>query len=162
VDAVGQSYFATPLATVQLGRWEWRLSAPLIFFDAKHGMQVVAAGTSTNFASIRSIRSASVGALITAAGLSVPASLLLTAPLLASLMGGLGLILLALYAVVAGYGNAASALHDHLYTVGALPRLECDRIFYRALRAEGVARWRAALMYLGVRLGGGGHYWPAL
>jgi len=30
--------------------------------------------------------------------------------------------------------------------------------FMTRLRAEGVARWRAWLMWLGVRVGGGSHY----
>lgn len=59
-----------------------------------------------------------------------------------------------LYALFAGYGNYASTLHDWLYSTRQFSRKECDRIFYHALRSEGVARWRAALFWLGVRVGG--------
>ncbi|MDG9855662.1 DUF1353 domain-containing protein [Pseudomonas aeruginosa] len=67
-------------------------------------------------------------------------------------------VLFALFALVAGYGNLAATIHDQLYTEGRLPRRDCDAVFYRALRAEGVARWRARLMWAGVRLGGRSHY----
>lgn len=67
-------------------------------------------------------------------------------------------VLFVLFALVAGYGNLAAAIHDQLYTEGRLPRRDCDAVFYRALRAEGVARWRARLMWAGVRLGGSSHY----
>lgn len=63
-----------------------------------------------------------------------------------------------LYALMAGYGNAASTVHDYLYRNGKLDRKRSDDVFYRALRAEGVATWRAALFYAGVRLGGASSY----
>lgn len=63
-------------------------------------------------------------------------------------------ILFPLYALVSGYGNYASTIHDYLYSEKKRSRKECDIIFYEALRAEGIARWRAYLMYLGVRIGG--------
>ena len=55
-------------------------------------------------------------------------------------------------------GRRASVVHDYLYRGGPRSRREADRIFYAALRAEGVAAWRAALMWLGVRLFGWRHY----
>lgn len=67
-------------------------------------------------------------------------------------------VLFALFALVAGYGNLAATIHDQLYTDGRLPRRDCDAVFYRALRAEGVARWRAWIMWSGVRLGGASQY----
>ncbi|MDF3936646.1 DUF1353 domain-containing protein [Pseudomonas citronellolis] len=67
-------------------------------------------------------------------------------------------VLFVLFALVAGYGNLAATIHDQLYTEGRLPRRDCDAVFYRALRAEGVARWRAWIMWAGVRLGGASHY----
>ncbi|WP_160286819.1 DUF1353 domain-containing protein [Pseudomonas knackmussii] len=67
-------------------------------------------------------------------------------------------VLFVFFALVAGYGNLAATIHDQLYTTGQLPRKDCDAVFYRALRAEGVAAWRAFIMWLGVRLGGKGHY----
>lgn len=66
--------------------------------------------------------------------------------------------LFVLFALVSGYGNYAATVHDWLYTTGQMARKEADAVLYRALRAEGVARWRAWLMWAGVRLGGGKHY----
>lgn len=67
-------------------------------------------------------------------------------------------VLFVFFALVAGYGNLAATIHDHLYATGQLPRRDCDAVFYRALRAEGVAAWRAWIMWAGVRLGGASHY----
>lgn len=66
--------------------------------------------------------------------------------------------LFVLFALVSGYGNYAATVHDWLYENGELRRKEADAVLYRALRAEGVARWRAWLMYAGVRLGGAKQY----
>ena len=66
--------------------------------------------------------------------------------------------LFVLFALVSGYGNYAATVHDWLYENGQLSRKEADAVLYRALRAEGVARWRAWLMYAGVRLGGAKNY----
>ena len=68
------------------------------------------------------------------------------------------ILLYPIYALFAGYGNYASTLHDYLYENKVFPRSECDEIFYRALRSEGVAKWRAWLMWAGVRIGGGKAY----
>lgn len=68
------------------------------------------------------------------------------------------ILLFPLYALLSGYGNYASTIHDYLYSEGCYSRKECDDIFYDALRAEGLARWRAYLFWLGVRLGGKSHY----
>lgn len=70
----------------------------------------------------------------------------------------LRVILPLVYALLVGYGNSASALHDYLYKKRSLPRKLCDYIFYRALRAEGVARWRAFLFWAGVRCFGSKYY----
>jgi hypothetical protein len=67
-------------------------------------------------------------------------------------------LLFLLFALVAGYGNYAAAIHDKLYATGQLTRKQADEVLYRALRAEGVARWRAWLFWAGVRLGGTKHY----
>ena len=66
--------------------------------------------------------------------------------------------LFVLFALVAGYGNYAATVHDWLYFGGQVSRKEADAILYRALRAEGVARWRAWLFWAGVRIGGAKHY----
>lgn len=68
------------------------------------------------------------------------------------------IFLFVLFAIVAGYGNYAGAVHDKLYTAAILPRKKCDQILYRALRAEGIARWRAWIFYAGVRVGAARHY----
>lgn len=56
--------------------------------------------------------------------------------------------------LVGAYGHAAAVLHDQLYETGDLPRAAADRVFLNALRSSGLARWRAWLMYAGVRIGG--------
>ena len=66
--------------------------------------------------------------------------------------------LFVLFALVSGYGNYAATVHDWLYEHGSLTRKEADAVLYRALRAEGVARWRAYLFWLGVRIGGAKHF----
>ena len=68
------------------------------------------------------------------------------------------IVLFPLYALLSGYGNYASTIHDYLYSEGFYSRKDCDDIFYDALRAEGLSRWRAYLFWLGVRLGGKSHY----
>ena len=66
--------------------------------------------------------------------------------------------LFVLFALVSGYGNYAATVHDWLYENGQLNRKDADAVLYRALRAEGVARWRAWLFWAGVRIGGAKHY----
>ena len=66
--------------------------------------------------------------------------------------------LFVLFALVSGYGNYAATVHDWLYEHGSLTRNEADAVLYRALRAEGVARWRAWLFWAGVRIGGAKQY----
>lgn len=72
------------------------------------------------------------------------------------------ILLFPVYALFAGYGNYASTIHDYLYQEANLSREQCDDIFYQALRAEGVARWRAWLMWAGVRIGGAKSYGKGL
>lgn len=77
-------------------------------------------------------------------------------------------LLFVFYALVAGYGDKAATIHDWLYsgfgikqadgTVYYPSREECDKILFRALRAEGVALWRTYLFYCGVRIGGRKNY----
>lgn len=68
------------------------------------------------------------------------------------------ILLFPIYALFAGYGNYAATVHDYLYQTAMFSRKECDRIFYLALRDEGVARWRAWMMWAGVRIGGASSY----
>lgn len=68
------------------------------------------------------------------------------------------IFLFVLYALVAGYGNKSAAIHDLLYAEATLDRKVADQVLFRALRAEGVAKWRAYLFYFGVRIGGSRHF----
>ncbi|MFP5338161.1 MAG: DUF1353 domain-containing protein [Gammaproteobacteria bacterium] len=47
-------------------------------------------------------------------------------------------------------------LHDWLYRRAL--RKDADRVFLNALRSSGIARWRAYLMFAGVRIGGASRY----
>lgn len=77
-------------------------------------------------------------------------------------------LLFIFYALLASYGDKAATIHDWLYSGYGIERLdgsiyyptrqECDEVLYRALRAEGVARWRAYMFYAGVRVGGSGAF----
>lgn len=62
------------------------------------------------------------------------------------------------FALLGQYGHAAAVLHDYLYATGALSRREADQVFRNALRSSGIARWRAWLMWAGVRAGGANRY----
>lgn len=108
---------------------EWQLLKPFVYHDSVFGAIVVPEGFKTNFASIESLR----------------------------------LPLFPLYAMLANYGDRAATVHDYLYgghpiEVNGLPRYlwraEADDVLYRALRAEGIARWRARMFWAGVRMGG--------
>lgn len=68
------------------------------------------------------------------------------------------ILLYPVYALFAGYGNYASTIHDYLYTTAQVSRKDADKVFYEALRDEGVAKWRAWLMWSGVRVGGKSSY----
>lgn len=129
-----------------------RLLAQFLYWDADYAEVVVPAGFETDFASVRPLRTIAVGLLV----LSLVIGWFL-APL-GALLGMASYGVLALYAGVVGYGHAAATIHDRLYATGELSRKASDRVFYNALRSCGVARWRAWLMYAGVRLGGRWRY----
>lgn len=78
----------------------------------------------------------------------------------ASLQGFKNVVLFVVYALLVNYGNRAAVIHDFLYTKGSSPvtRKQADALFYRALRADGVARWRACIFWFGVRIGGAKHF----
>lgn len=63
-----------------------------------------------------------------------------------------------MFALLGQYGHAAAVLHDRLYSTGQLSRADADRVFLNALRSSGIARWRAWLMWAGVRIGGANRY----
>lgn len=54
-----------------------------------------------------------------------------------------------------GLSRRPAVLHDYLYASGDVPRMEADRLFYVALRAEGVPEPTARIYYRAVRLFGG-------
>lgn len=62
------------------------------------------------------------------------------------------------FSLMGQYGHAAAVIHDWLYSTGQLSRADADRVFLNALRSSGIARWRAYLMWAGVRIGGYPHY----
>lgn len=57
-----------------------------------------------------------------------------------------------------GYGNRAAVVHDWLYLHHTTSRRRADKVFLEALRACGVARWRAWGMYTALRLCGWANY----
>ena len=122
------------------------------FKDPEHGLVQVPGRFGTDFASVKPLRS--IAWMLLALSLAVGWLL----PELGALLGSLGFGALALYAGVVGYGNAAAVIHDRLYFTGQLSRKAADRVFYNALRSSGIARWRAWLMWAGVRLGGRWRY----
>lgn len=62
------------------------------------------------------------------------------------------------FALVGAYGHAAAALHDWMYASGKYSRKQSDKVFKNALRSSGIARWRAWIMWTGVRVGGSRRY----
>lgn len=142
--------FGAGVATRQINRWEFEVLEELAFNDPVHGLRIVPAGFVSNLASIRILREVCRWAALCAFAGWVLAWGWLAFALL--LIAG---VTLALYGMLAGYGMRAAMLHDWLYTTGALSRSKCDGVFYRALTTgDGTARWRAAVFWVGVRLGG--------
>lgn len=76
----------------------------------------------------------------------------------ASIRGLRNIVLFPLYAVLAGYGNYGSTVHDYLYRNGKLDRKRSDDVMKRAMLAEGVAKWRVNIFYAGVRAFGHSSY----
>lgn len=59
------------------------------------------------------------------------------------------------YLLTGGAANAAAVIHDWLYTTREVDRATADAVFREAVIASGEKPWRAWLMWLGVRVGGG-------
>ena len=55
---------------------------------------------------------------------------------------------------VNGKHRRAATLHDKKYKEKWATRKKCDQLFYRAMIAGGLGKWRAKTMYWGVRSGG--------
>lgn len=60
--------------------------------------------------------------------------------------------------LTANCGHEAAVIHDWLYTTHQVSRREADAVFEEALLVGGEPRWRAWLMWLGVRVGGSGPF----
>ena len=137
-----------------VSRWDVGLLDSMVFNDPVHGLVIVPSGFESDLASIRVLREvcrwAAAGALV---------GWIFAWGWLAIALLALAIAALALYGLLAGYGMRAAILHDWMYTEGVLTRSECDAVFYRALTTgDGTARWRAAILWLGVRLGGSTSY----
>lgn len=154
--------FPMPLQVEQLADGTWRLLAPFLYQDPGQGLIQVPGRFDTDFASVRPLRNLAVillGVSLAAGGLG----LLLDWPFLTmsgAALGAFGFGALLLYAAVVGYGNGPAVIHDYLYGTANLSRRQSDEVFYNALRSSGVARWRAWLMWAGVRIGGHWRYDP--
>ena len=117
----------TPLDTREVKRGDYQLLSDFRYLDSEHGEVRAHGGFFTNYASLKSLHN---------------------------------VFLFVIFALIATYGDKSATIHDYLYsgypTVNGvyLTRAQIDKLFYRALRAEGIARWRAALFYAGVRVGG--------
>ncbi|WP_108095988.1 DUF1353 domain-containing protein [Pseudomonas sp. GV071] len=133
---------------LQGNRRTWRLLALFSYLAPGFGAITVPPDFETDFASVRPVRTAGVFAVL------IGLVLTLFVPWVGSLLAAFGLAALLLYAAVVSYGQEAAVIHDYLYATGLLPRLLADRVFRDALRSSGHARWRAGLMWAGVRLGG--------
>lgn len=121
--------------TREIGRRYYLLLDDFTFFDDVLGPIKATKGFKTNYASLDALRN---------------------------------IFLFPVYALLADYGDKSATIHDYLYNRGGfinvhgefirVTRQQADQIFYRSLRAEGIARWRAGIFYGGVRLFGGKHY----
>lgn len=158
---MSKGHFESHPAMRQVDRWTWELVEPLVFVDPVYGRIVVPVGERSDLASIRFLREVARWALILAvlawvAGALCALLLPLQAaadPLLWTSLAATGI-----YAALAGYAVLAAFVHDFLYRTGQLPRAAADAVLYRACRAEGEARWRAFIFWIGPRLGGASHY----
>lgn len=137
--------FGAGVATRQVGRWQFELLEPLEFNDKDLGLRVVPAGFVSDLASVRILREIARWSAVSA----------ITAALWSNVLLVVALLAVVLYAIVVGYNMRASILHDWEYRQAVLSRQQADDLYWRAQRTgDGTARWRAALFYVGVRVGG--------
>jgi hypothetical protein len=120
--------------TRQVGKREYLMLADFSFDDEVYGTITVPKGFKTNYASLDALRN---------------------------------IVLFPVYALLADYGDMAATIHDWLYSGGTITvngeqvkvtRQQADEIFYRALRGEGIARWRAGMFFYGVRWFAASHF----
>lgn len=62
------------------------------------------------------------------------------------------------YLLTGATGNEAAVVHDWLYSTQPCARADADEVFYEACIVAGMPRWRAWLMWAGVRAGGRSHW----
>lgn len=62
------------------------------------------------------------------------------------------------YMLTGATGDEPAVAHDHLYEQRTTTRKQADDVFYELAIACGMPRWRAWLMWCGIRLGGGSHW----
>lgn len=55
-----------------------------------------------------------------------------------------------------GRYDRAAVVHDFLYQTGGCTRAEADGVLKEAMQTLKVSGWQIAMIYLGVRIGGGG------
>lgn len=55
-----------------------------------------------------------------------------------------------IYPFLKGYARTSAGLHDWYYATKLVSKDEADAVFYRCMLLEGVAQWRARLIYLAV------------
>jgi hypothetical protein len=63
------------------------------------------------------------------------------------------------FALCGDSAHAASVVHDAIYSYHWVDRATADAVLREAALVSGVPAWRAALLYYGVRVGGGGSHW---
>jgi hypothetical protein len=142
-----------------ISRWEVEMRQDMVFNDPVHGLLTVPNTFVSDLASIRILREICRWCAVTAL---TGGTLIDPFPWVQMALWIIAVVALALYGLLVGYGMRASILHDWLYTVGLLPRSECDAIYYRALTTgDGTARWRSAIFWGGVRAGGHWSYTKA-
>jgi hypothetical protein len=61
-------------------------------------------------------------------------------------------------ALVGDRAHAAAVVHDYLYTVHSVTRLQADMVLREACAASGVPAWARWLIFSGVRVGGESHW----
>lgn len=139
-----------------INRWQVRLEEDLQWYHPLFGTRTVNAGFVSDLASIRILRTICVSVFLAATALAYLADALnFHDTWLSQTLYVAGVVVLALYAILAGYGMRAAILHDWEYTYQYYNRKQCDSLFYYALRSgDGVARWRAFIFWVGVRIGG--------
>lgn len=135
-----------------ISRWEVEMRQSMTLNDPERGEITVPEGFVSDLASIRILREICRWCAVTAL---TGGTLVDSYPWIRAALVVIAVIALAIYGLLVGYGMRASILHDWLYTQGNLSRRQCDDIYYRALTTgDGTARWRAAIFWIGVRLGG--------